>query len=66
MNELQVNNQSTPVNLICAKRVAKILNINVRTVWKFLRNKPGFPQPVKRFPRYTRWDEGAIRRWVEL
>lgn len=51
------------VRLIPAKTVARILKINVRTVWKFMQNKPNFPQPLKRFPRYTRWNEADILNW---
>lgn len=63
MNNVTIN-QNGVANLICAKQVAKLLNINVRTVYKFLQNKSGFPQPVLKFPRYTRWNKDEILQWL--
>ncbi|MDR3164294.1 MAG: hypothetical protein LBU13_01840 [Synergistaceae bacterium] len=49
--------------LVGVKQVAPFLGMSENTVWQKLRTEPGFPQPVVRKRRMTRWDAAKVREY---
>jgi predicted DNA-binding transcriptional regulator AlpA len=48
-----------------ARQVAQFIGINISTVWAYVKEQPGFPQPVKLTPRTTRFDREEVQAWCE-
>ncbi len=50
--------------LMTAPEVASNLRVSVSTVWRLIKNKPGFPQP-RRIDGSTRWDRLEVDRYLD-
>ena len=48
-----------------AKHTADFLNISSVTLWRWTKNKPGFPQATRLTERVTIYDAQEIRQWVK-
>ena len=35
------------------------------TIWRWVKNNPGFPQPIKLSAAVTAWDEAELVEWLE-
>lgn len=44
--------------------VAGYCAAGVSTVWRWLAEDPDFPKPIRLSSRCTRWNVGAVRRYV--
>ncbi|MCX8980554.1 AlpA family transcriptional regulator [Citrobacter portucalensis] len=47
-----------------AKQTANFLNISTVTLWRWTKNKPGFPKAIRLTERVTIYDANEIRQWV--
>lgn len=45
--------------------VAKYLKISKPTVWRYRREKPSFPQPIRFSHRVSRWRRADVERWAD-
>ncbi len=49
-----------------ARTVYETLNISRTTLWHWIQNRPGFPQPIKVGPNTTLHDLAAIEAYLGL
>ncbi|QLP23380.1 helix-turn-helix transcriptional regulator [Enterobacter roggenkampii] len=47
-----------------AKQTANFLNISTVTLWRWTKNKPGFPKAIRLTERVTIYDANEVRQWV--
>jgi predicted DNA-binding transcriptional regulator AlpA len=47
-----------------AKQAAEHFQISRSALWDWVRNRPGFPQPIKAGPRVTLFDLAAIETFI--
>jgi predicted DNA-binding transcriptional regulator AlpA len=50
---------------IRVKRLAPELAVSVPTVWRWLKEDPTFPKPVKLSARVTAWDISEVSAWLD-
>lgn len=53
------------VLMLDVEQVAAALNMGRSTVWKYVKDVPGFPQPHRITPRTLRWKASEIKTWVD-
>ncbi|MEO0344480.1 MAG: AlpA family phage regulatory protein [Pseudomonadota bacterium] len=46
-------------------QLAARYSVNRVTIWRWLRNRPGFPQPVALSERVRRWKLSDIQDWED-
>lgn len=46
------------------KEAAKLLGIGPATLWRWIKERPGFPQPIRLSARCTVLDGAELRAWV--
>ena len=63
MNHTEPDAKSNDVHLLSAEKVASLLDISVRTLWR-LRSAGQLPEPV-RLGGSIRWNANELRDWVE-
>ncbi len=51
--------------LIPVAEVSRRLGVSVSTVWRWTREEPTFPAPIRLGAGTTRWSAKAIARWVD-
>lgn len=51
--------------LLDIAKVSQMLGVSVPTAWRYVREKPEFPQGVKLSRRCRRWTEAEIMGFVE-
>lgn len=47
------------------KDVAEYLHVSAPTIWRYRREKPGFPQPLRFSYRVSRWRRSDVVRWAD-
>lgn len=53
-------------SFINVKDVASRYSVSVPTVWRWKRDVPAFPQPIKLSPGVTRWRVEDLEEWEKL
>lgn len=54
------------MQLLDYKGLGRKLSINPMTVYRFLKNDPSFPKPVKLTANSNRWVEAEVDQWIKL
>lgn len=54
-----------PLRFMRPAQVAKFLGTSPTTLWRWVRNIPDFPKPIKLGAGTTVWDEAELIAWVE-
>ena len=44
---------------------ARYLGISLATLWRWVKERPGFPAPRKHGPRCTCWDLNEVDAWLD-
>jgi len=52
-----------PSTSLRAPKAAALLGIAVPTLWRWTKNRPDFPKPIKLSARVTVWDAAQLESW---
>jgi prophage regulatory protein len=52
------------IRWISLRRAAELLDVSEATLWRWVKSRPGFPQPVKLSPGCTRLNLAALGRYI--
>jgi len=55
---------TTNQRTIRIKDLAVKLQVSPPTIWKYVREMPGFPQPYKLSEKVTVWDGAEVELWL--
>lgn len=45
--------------------LASMLSVNRSTIWRWVKEDPNFPNPIKLGPKVTVWDGCQIQDWLQ-
>lgn len=45
-------------------KAAKYFDVSENTLWRWIKEQPGFPEPIKMGERVTLFDITAIEQWM--
>lgn len=55
--------QPQPLSCLRARQAAELLGIGESTIWRWVKERPGFPQPFKIGCRVTVWRTADLVTW---
>ena len=51
--------------LLTVKDLSELLQVQERTVMRWVKNKEGFPAPIMLTPKTMRWRREDINKWID-